>query len=103
MDPEIQCYYKLLAFSIIKFYSQPPDNQYHCNQHLVHAKYLLKWARVNKNNYYEIFISLQTYKQLSQISPLDIEINVNYKKIQCIPRSKHSVSVIKTSQLMLYR
>jgi len=35
MDPEIQCYYKLLAFLIIKFYSQPPDNQYHCNQHLV--------------------------------------------------------------------
>jgi len=26
-----------------------------------------------------------------------------YLKIQSLPRSKHSVSVIKTSQLMLYR
>jgi hypothetical protein len=26
-----------------------------------------------------------------------------YLKIQSVPRSKHSVSVIKTSQLMLYR
>ena len=26
-----------------------------------------------------------------------------YTKIQSLPRSKHSVSVIKTSQLMLYR
>jgi len=26
-----------------------------------------------------------------------------YTKIQLVPRSKHSVSVIKTSQLMLYR
>ena len=30
-------------------------------------------------------------------------LNWQYIKIQSIPRSKHSVSVIKTSQLMLYR
>jgi len=30
-------------------------------------------------------------------------LNWRYIKIQSVPRSKHSVSVIKTSQLMLYR
>jgi len=30
-------------------------------------------------------------------------LNWRYVKIQSVPRSKHSVSVIKTSQLMLYR
>ena len=30
-------------------------------------------------------------------------LNWWYIKIQSVPRSKHSVSVIKTSQLMLYR
>jgi hypothetical protein len=32
-----------------------------------------------------------------------MEFNVNYIKTQSVPRSKHSVSVIKTCQLMLYR
>jgi len=30
-------------------------------------------------------------------------LNWRYIKTQSVPRSKHSVSVIKTSQLMLYR
>jgi len=30
-------------------------------------------------------------------------MNYIYKKTQSVPRSKHTVSVIKTSQLMLYR
>ena len=30
-------------------------------------------------------------------------LNWRYIKIQSVPHSKHSVSVIKTSQLMLYR
>jgi len=30
-------------------------------------------------------------------------LNWRYIKIQSVPRSKHSVSVIQTSQLMLYR
>jgi len=30
-------------------------------------------------------------------------LNWRYIKIQYVPRSKHTVSVIKTSQLMLYR
>jgi len=34
------------------------------------------------------------------VSPITAEINLN---TQLVPRSKQSVSVIKTSQLMLYR
>ena len=30
-------------------------------------------------------------------------LNWRYIKIQSVPRSKHSVSIIQTSQLMLYR
>jgi len=35
----------------------------------------------------------------------DININIkpSYIKIQSVPRSKHTVSVIKTSRLMVYR
>jgi len=34
---------------------------------------------------------------------LKIKIKLNYITIQSVPRSKDSVSVIKTNQLMLYR
>jgi hypothetical protein len=37
------------------------------------------------------------------INHLKTNLNLNYIKTQSVPRSKHSISVIKTSQLMLYR
>ena len=40
---------------------------------------------------------------VEKINSLKTKRRLLYLKIQSIPRSKHSVSVIKTSQLMLYR
>jgi hypothetical protein len=37
------------------------------------------------------------------INPLKAKCNLFYIRTQSVPRSKHSVSAIKTSQLMLYR
>ena len=34
---------------------------------------------------------------------LSVKLYYVYLNIQCVPRSKHSISVIKTSHLMLYR
>ena len=44
-------------------------------------------------------------RQVHTVNPLKTNINLNYTpiKAQSVPRCKHSVSVIKTSQLMLYR
>ena len=39
-------------------------------------------------------------KHINALCGQNVEL---YIKIQSVPRSKHSVSVIKTSQLMLYR
>jgi len=39
-------------------------------------------------------------KHIKTLCEQNVEL---YIKIQSVPRSKHSVSVIKTSQLMLYR
>ena len=39
-------------------------------------------------------------KHINTLCRQNVEL---YIKIQSVPRSKHSVSVIKTSQLMLYR
>ena len=39
-------------------------------------------------------------KHINTLCGQNVEL---YIKTQCVPRSKHSVSVIKTSQLMLYR
>jgi len=39
-------------------------------------------------------------KRINTLCGQNVEL---YIKIQSVPRSKHSVSVIKTSQLMLYR
>ena len=39
-------------------------------------------------------------KHISALCGQNVEL---YIKIQFVPRSKHSISVIKTSQLMLYR
>ena len=39
-------------------------------------------------------------KHINRLCGQNVEL---YIKIQCVPRSKHSVSVTKTSQLMLYR
>jgi hypothetical protein len=41
--------------------------------------------------------------EIIQFNPFKININELYKKSQSVPRSKHSLSVIKTSQLKLYR
>ena len=39
-------------------------------------------------------------KHINKLRGQNVEL---YKKVQYVPRSKHSVWVIKTSQLMLYR
>ena len=41
-------------------------------------------------------------KHINTLCGQNVEL-YEYIKIQSVPRSKHSVSVIKTSQLMLYR
>jgi hypothetical protein len=48
------------------------------------------------------FVRLAT-NRLSHGAAIRIHINLNYTKIYPVPRSKHSVSVTNTSQLMLYR
>jgi hypothetical protein len=40
------------------------------------------------------------YREIIAVCP---QIHKKHINIQSVPRSKHSVSVIKTSQLMLYR
>ena len=45
--------------------------------------------------------AVQTIKP--QINPLSTELYVSDLKTQFVPRSKHSASVIKTDNLMLYR
>ena len=44
-----------------------------------------------------------TFKNCSNLNPLSTKLYLPNLKIQSVPRSKHSVSVTKTSQLMLYR
>jgi hypothetical protein len=39
----------------------------------------------------------------SELTPVCSQTHTKHINIQSVPRSKHSVSVIKTSQLMLYR
>jgi len=51
---------------------------------------------------FEYFIILRTFLGYLYVVNLSWPYKA-YIKIQFVPRSKHSVSVIKTSQLMLYR
>ena len=46
---------------------------------------------------------IRVQSECSHFNPLRTKLNVSDLKNQSVPRSKHSVSVIQTSQLMLYR